>query len=228
MRKQLEIEAVVDALHARRGVAVAALQVIAIEVAHRDGCARVAELAPQVVGMDGIVKDVLGVRREGVGNLGEVARQPRGGRGRRGEVRMQVLDPALPHGARDQRALVHRVRVLALRRFHRLPEPGEGGRGGIECCPEIRGFHAMVGDVLHRRADARDRFLKVRVVRRHDGKHFDLEPRRLMRRDLRHDERLGVARIALDHVSDARRSPRPRRPRFPQRLPPVRQHRSPS
>jgi len=116
MRKEGEIETVVDPLHARRGVAVGALQVIAIEVAHGDGCARVAELAPQVVGTDGIVEDVLGVRCEGAGDLGEVTRQPRGGRGRRGEMRMQVLDPALPHGARDQRALVHRERLLALRR----------------------------------------------------------------------------------------------------------------
>ena len=91
----VEVEAVVDPAHRPGGLGERRAQVSEVVVAHGDDVVRVRELARQVLGVDLLVEDVLGVGREGVRAARDPRRDP-GNTGRhRPEVGVQVVDPTL-------------------------------------------------------------------------------------------------------------------------------------
>src|SRR5690606_11221445 len=103
-----QVEAVVGAHDTGCGVAVDGAQVGEVVVADGRDRGGIRQLAAQVVAVDLLVVDVLGVRREAVGHPGQRGGEPRHGGGDRAEVRVEVGDLSRHHGG-GQLHRLHRV-----------------------------------------------------------------------------------------------------------------------
>ena len=202
----LELEPVAHQLEPGRGGGAEALdQVAAVVLADGDGVVGVAQLAGQVRILHVAVEDVLGVRGEGVGQVGHERGEARHGGGHRGEVGVEVGDAVLAGEHRHLERLLGIVHAGAHQLIELRGQAAGQARGGHRPAPHLpqaaraRGAAHLDHGGLHP--------CQLRVEAGIDGRaqreDHDLLPRRLPGEDLRDDERLREAGVHLQHIADA-------------------------